>query len=333
MKKEITLPIGRLVQGSAFVPNDKDHKGNPRTFKSGANIGKPNPQYYVGFAIAKNDPAFAQVWAAMNEVARAAFPHLFGADGNCVLPTFAWKMVDGDGYDTTGKPNSSKEGFAGHFVLRLTSGFAPKVFLKGRYDPSQQVMDARELPTGYYIRALIDVTSNDDATKPGIYLNLKLVEVDKPGPVITSGPSASDAFAATASPGAYAGAPVSGLPMTPPNGLPLAPAQTHGYAPAVGGMPVTATGYAGAAVPPTPSAPNVGAIASPVAPAPVMVAPAPHMVGVAAPVVAPPPAMVPPPPPPAPVRQMTATATAPYEAYIAAGYTDAMLVQMGLMVG
>jgi len=131
--------------------------------------------------IAKNDPAWNQVWSAMNEVARAAFPHLFSPDGNCVLPTVAWKVVDGDGYDTTGKQNSSKEGFAGHFVLRLTSGFAPKVFLKNRYDPSQQVMDARELPTGYYIRALIDITSNDDATKPGIYLNLKLVEVDKPG--------------------------------------------------------------------------------------------------------------------------------------------------------
>ena len=36
--------------------------------------------------------------------------------------------------------------------------------------------------------------------------------------------------------------------------------------------------------------------------------------------------------PPAPVRQMTAAAQATYEAYIAAGWTDAQLIQQGLMV-
>jgi hypothetical protein len=74
----------------------------------------------------------------------------------------------------------------------------------------------------------------------------------------------------------------------------------------------------------TPVAPASGGLmpqAAPVpAPAPVAVAPA---VGFASPGA---------PAAPAPVRQMTAAATATYEAYIAAGWTDAQLIQNGLMV-
>ena len=43
--------------------------------------------------------------------------------------------------------------------------------------------------------------------------------------------------------------------------------------------------------------------------------------------------MAPPPAPVAPVRQMTAAAQGiPYESYVAQGWTDAMLVQNGLML-
>jgi hypothetical protein len=76
----------------------------------------------------------------------------------------------------------------------------------------------------------------------------------------------------------------------------------------------------------TPVAPASGGLmpqaapAPAAAPAPVAVAPA---VGFASPGA---------PAAPAPVRQMTAAATATYEAYIAAGWTDAQLIQNGLMV-
>ena len=71
-----------------------------------------------------------------------------------------------------------------------------------------------------------------------------------------------------------------------------------------------------------PSAPAPGA------PAPIPVTPNPGFVQV------PPPApMAPPPAPAAPVRQMTAAAQGiPYESYIQQGWTDAQLVQNGLML-
>lgn len=71
--------------------------------------------------------------------------------------------------------------------------------------------------------------------------------------------------------------------------------------------------------PPTPYVPPVALPPPGVAPNPAWVAGA----------VAPPPPVAA--PPPVPVRQMTALATATYEAYVAMGWTDPLLVQHGLM--
>ena len=75
-----------------------------------------------------------------------------------------------------------------------------------------------------------------------------------------------------------------------------------------------------------PSAPAPGA------PAPIPVTPNTGFVQVPPPAAAPAP-MASPPAPAAPVRQMTAAAQGiPYESYVAQGWTDAQLVQNGLML-
>lgn len=91
-------------------------------------------------------------------------------------------------------------------------------------------------------------------------------------------------------------------------------ASGFGQAPMPAG--VMATPSAGVAAGPAPvAAPAVVPVATPAAPLPVPPNPA-----------------VLQPPVPAPVRQMTAAATHTYEQYVASGWTDAMLVQHGLMV-
>ena len=71
---------------------------------------------------------------------------------------------------------------------------------------------------------------------------------------------------------------------------------------------------------------------APGAPAPIPVTPNPGFVQVPPPAAAPAP-MAPPPAPVAPVRQMTAAAQGvTYDAYVAAGWSDAQLVQNGLML-
>ena len=104
MSKGTQLTItGRFVQGGLKLQPKTDEKGNKVMKKD-----KPTEQVeecYIGVAVAKSDPLFASLyWPTYHQVARAAFPGLFDANGNCVHPRFAWKMQDGDGVDKNGKP-------------------------------------------------------------------------------------------------------------------------------------------------------------------------------------------------------------------------------------
>lgn len=327
-KVEFLSPVGRLVQGDCFEAQTTDMQGNPRVYKSGAKIGQPNPQFFIAVAFAKNDPAWPAFWALLDSVARVGFPNLFPNNGACVLPTFAWKVVDGDGYDTAGKPNNQKGGFAGHWVVRFSSGYAPRCFYTGRYAPHEQVNDKLAIRRGYYVRIAGNVSANNDQVKPGLYLNLNLVELCFTGTEITSGPDAAGVFGVAPAPVAPAGATplpagvmgAGGTPMAGPGGAPLAP-------PAAMAPPAMMTPPAAMAPPVAPTAPvqpHAGFLAVPGAAAPAPVIPAPGMV---------PPAPPAPPVPAGPVFVMTAAANGlTREAYHASGWTDQVLLANGLMV-
>ena len=55
MSEAISLltPIGRMVAGSMYKPNDKAFDGSPLVVKSGPNAGQPRVEYYFGLAIPK----------------------------------------------------------------------------------------------------------------------------------------------------------------------------------------------------------------------------------------------------------------------------------------
>ena len=173
---------------------------------------------------------------------------------------------------------------------------------------------------GYFVEVAFSVEGNGSQSQPGVYLNHSMVCFRAYGQEIVFGPDvASAGFGQSALP---AGASATPLPGTAP--MPQAPAaaptmplppglpQVPGVAPA----PLPQGGFA-----PMPSVPAPGA------PAPIPVTPNPGFVQV------PPPDPAPMAPPPAPVRQMTAAAQGiPYESYVAQGWTDAQLVQNGLML-
>ena len=105
---EFLTPVGRLVQGDCFEPQTKDQNGVPLTIKTGPNAGQPTQKYFVAVAFKKTDAEFAKLKAMFEATARAAFPQLFPTPGGpCVNLNFSWKIVDGDGLDQNGKPNSS----------------------------------------------------------------------------------------------------------------------------------------------------------------------------------------------------------------------------------
>lgn len=314
MKTEFLTPVGRLVQGDPFEAQTKNMQGQPLMTQS----GQPTQRFFIAVAFKKDDPAFGPFWQKIEASGKAGFPALNPLpfwDQNC---RFSWKVMDGDGVDDNGKSNAQKEGFAGCWVVKFSSSFAPRCFHANRYAPHEQIQDPKTIRRGYYVRVAGSIEPNANPQKPGVYVNLSMVELAGQGPEITSGPDAGAVF------GAVAG-------VLPPGATPLpmhaagAPALPQGLPGALPGMPVAALP---AGAPPlnfAALAPPAMALPTPMAvqPNPAFLAPGPAPVGMPQPFV--------PPQPAAP--QMTAKAGGfTYEQYRSQGWTDEALRTNGMMV-
>lgn len=340
-KTRFTSPIGRLVQGSVDEPQTKDAQGNLRVVKTGPNVGQPNPQYFVGVAFPKADPQgeFKRFWGELARQAAADFPGLFqyGADAiaeaGCpqpwfsqppagqqmpwiAHPQFSFKVVDGDGLDQNGKLNSAKEGFAGHWVVRFGSAYPPRCFHAGRYAANEQIQETNAIKRGYFVRINGSIDGNGNAQRPGLYVNLDMVELAAYGPEIVSGPDAESAFAGGAPASLPAGAsatPIGAGSATPPA---YAPPPVAPAAPPIGGA--TFSVMMGAPPPVAPAAPPYAGYMAP-----------PPGNGASS-------AVVPAPPAPPPISAGVATpsltekaAGYSYEQLIAAGWNDETLRASG----
>lgn len=323
-KVNITSPVGRIVMGSLYDPSTTDAEGKPLVVKTGPNAGQPRVNYFFALAIPKGaEPHWAhtpwgqQIWNVGNQ----AFPNAAQS------PAFAWKIEDGDSQipNKKGRKPCDNEGWRGHWILKFSGGFAPKVYQQEGAGYVQVVQKDFCKP-GYFVEVAFSVEGNGSQSQPGVYLNHSMVCFRAYGQEITFGPDvASAGFGASPLP--------AGASMTPPAGaipMPQAPAAAPAaYAPpALPGVPqipgVAPAPLAPAGSVPTPSVPVPGA------PAPIPVMPNTGFVQVPPPAPAP---MAPPPAPVAPVRQMTAAAQGvTYEAYVAAGWSDAQLVQNGMMM-
>lgn len=328
-KVNITSPVGRIVMGSLYDPSTTDAEGKPLVVKTGPNAGQPRVNYFFALAIPKGaEPHWAhtpwgqQIWNVGNQ----AFPNAAQS------PAFAWKIEDGDSQipNKKGRKPCDNEGWRGHWILKFSGGFAPKVYQQEGAG-YVQVMQKDFCKPGYFVEVAFSVDGNSSQSQPGVYLNHSMVCFRAYGPEITFGPDvASAGFGASPLP--------AGASMTPPAGaipMPQAPAAAPampGIPPALPGAPAGVPQIPGVA--PAPLAP-AGSVPMPYAPAPgapapIPVTPNPGFVQVPPPAPAP---MAPPPAPVAPVRQMTAAAQGvTYEAYVAAGWSDAQLVQNGLML-
>lgn len=287
-----TTPVGRLVQGSLYKGNDKDAEGKPLVVKTGPQAGQPRVDFYFALAIPKGAETHwaytewgAKIWAKGHEGMASAGQN----------PKFAWKITDGDSQvpDAKNKRPCDREGFKGHWVLRMSSGFAPRVFRQegGGFVQMPEV-DAVKL--GYYVQVNANVDYNGSTQQPGIYINHSMVCFSGYGPEIVVGPDAASA--------GFGAAPL-------PAGASAVPLGASAPLPAVGGMP---------GVPGAPGAP---------APAP-LIPGLPGAPGAALPGMPPAPgAMV------APAYTMTAKAGgATREAFVAQGWNDAQLLEQGYMV-
>jgi hypothetical protein len=322
-KVNITSPVRRIVMGSLYDPSTTDAEGKPLVVKTGPNAGQARVNYFFALAIPKGaEPHWAhtawgqQIWGIGNQ----AFPNAAQS------PAFAWKIEDGDSQipNKKGRKPCDNEGWRGHWILKFSGGFAPKVYQQEGAG-YVQVMQKDFCKPGFFVEVAFSVDGNGSQSQPGVYINHSMVCFRAYGTEISFGPDvASAGFGQSALP--------AGASMTPPAGAIPMP-QPAAAAPAMPGAPV---GYMPPPVPGSiPQAP--GMVPAPLAPAgsvPMPYAPVP---GAPAPISVMPNAgfvqMPPPPAPAAPMRQMTALAQGlPYEAYIAQNWTDAMLVQNGMML-
>lgn len=256
---QVLSPVGRIVQGSLKLEVKRDDNNQPKI----GSDGQPEHEVFLALAVHKSDPHLPAFIAAIQNQARAEFPHLF-TDGSGVAshPQFAWKYIDGDtGVDTQGKPVNTKTGYAGHVIFKMQTKFVPACFHSGRYNAMEQIQDPENtIKRGYYVRVATTISGNgvaasNRAHKPGMFLSPNMIEFVAPGEEIRSGPDAAAAFG---------GAPA---PVLPPgvSGVP-APA---GYTPA---PPAPVAAY-------TPAPPAPAPVPAPPAPVPAPPAPAPAAPG------------------------------------------------------
>lgn len=362
-KVNATTSVGRLVMGSLYSPDTTDADGNPLVVKTGPNAGQPRVNYFFALAIPKapGQTHWAQkpsTWdAEQAALGRPGFPYwgeVIWSVGHQDFPQaaqaedFSWKVVDGDsqkpGKLYKGKPGKKpceNEGWPGHWVLKFSGGFAPKIYQQ-EGSGYVQLMQHDFFKTGYFGEISFSVEGNKSQSSPGVYLNHSMVCFRAYGPEISFGPDvASAGFGAAPLPaGASMTPPAGAIPMPQaPVAAPALPGAPVGYAPppVPGLMPGAAPTMPlppGLPVAPAPL-PQGGSVPMPYAPvpgapAPIPVTPNPGFVQVPPPAPAP---MAPPPAPSIPVRQMTAAAQGiPYESYVAQGWSDALLVQHGMML-
>jgi hypothetical protein len=297
----ITSPVGRIVSGSLYKPNNKDFYGNPLVTKT----GQPRVQYFFGLAIPKGNERHwpetewgAKIW----QVGHTAFPQA------AQRPDFAWKITDGDSQvpNKRGHKPCDAEGHPGHWIIRFSGGYAPKVYAQenGTMVP---VLEDNYVKPGYWVQVAFSVDGNGNQDNPGVYLNHSMVCFRAYGQEIVSGPDVNEA--------GFGAAPLpAGASLTPPAStvpLPSAPAIPVVPNPGFVQMPLPTQPSA------TPSASQVPLAAS--LPSPVAQ-------------VLPPAGAIPAPPAPASPSKMTALAKgASREAFIAGGWTDEQLIASGYM--
>jgi hypothetical protein len=350
-KLNITSPVGRIVMGSLYDPSTTDAEGKPLVVKTGPNAGQPRVNYFFALAIpkvagqthwAQKPPTWDQEQIALGLPGNPHWGEIIWSLGHqafpqaAASPDFAWKIVDGDSQQPgklfKGKPGKKpceNEGWPGNWVIKFSGGFAPKIYQQEGAS-HVQIVEKDFCKPGHFVQVAFEVEGNGSQNQPGIYVNHRMVCFRAYGPEITFGPDvASAGFGAAPLP--------AGASLTPPaSAIPMPAAAPAAYAPpALPGAPV---GYAPppvpAGVPQIPGVPGVpaplvpaGSVPTPYAPAPGAPAPIPVTPNLGF-VQVPPPAPVAP-----PARQMTAAAQGiPYESYIAQNWTDALLVQHGLML-
>lgn len=309
VKHEIMFPVGRMVEGNLYSPNETDAEGNPLTYKTGSKAGQQRVDYYMALAIAKGSE---QHWAHTEWGQKLwNIGHQIFINGATQSPTFLWKVTDGDSVipNANNRRPCDKEGFKGHWVIRFSNGFAPTIVNR---DGSANILEENYINAGDFVQVFAYIVDNTSKQQPGLKINHRVVSFQAYGDRIVFGPDPKTlGFGQQALPTGASVTPKAGMTNPPQVAQPPSAAPSQPY------------------TPPLPNAQAVSATQAYIPPSPAIQAITPHLgilnpqpgIGVPAPIT------------PVPVRRMTAKAGAyTYEQFVATGnWTDELLIRDGYM--
>jgi hypothetical protein len=180
-------PVGRIVWGHPMRPQiKKDQTTKQPVLKDGQQVN----QWAFGVAIPKQEFG-SIIWPVMDMERQMIYP-------NGAPPKFAWKYQDGDGIDSNGKPFNTREGYAGCYVLTVsTEAFQPPVFKWNgqRYED----VPPEGIKCGDYVVLNIDIKGHIPKSQthtPGLYVNPNGIMLVGYGSEIFNGPDAETMFGA-----------------------------------------------------------------------------------------------------------------------------------------
>ncbi len=217
---EFTSPVGRLVGGDVYTGNTTDMEGNPLVVKSGANKGQPRINFYIGVAVPKNPnvPWEYEPWGQIIMQVALTVQNAFDPATGQLYPgrDFAFKVTDGDSQipNKKNKRPCDQEGYAGHWVLNFSNGFAPK----GCNADGSEILPNGAIKRGYFVQVLCSVIANANSNNPGVYLNHEAVALAGYGEEIFVGADTSKAGFGqnTVAPQGMTQQPPAGMTQTPP---------------------------------------------------------------------------------------------------------------------
>ena len=196
-KMYLMTPVGRIVSGHPATENTTGYQNAPLIDKQ----GNPKSEFFFALAVEQNDPNWEPFWQQIVAVAQRDFPA-----GQWQQPYFKWKVSNGNDPKYQGK-----EGYAGHHIINLKSGFAPSL-----HDIQCNQIDGSRIKRGDYVRVQISVQGNGDTTQnAGLFLNPSMVQLCGYGPEILTGPSAQEVFGQA--PVGHTPAGMSATPVAPVN--------------------------------------------------------------------------------------------------------------------
>jgi hypothetical protein len=171
----IVAGIGRMVQGSCHTASTVGFGNQELVWASGPKKGEPRGQYFFAVAYLKttadwrNEPLWG---VGIFKEAKRSFPDHY------TKRSFAFKVIDGDSTEQndTGKKVCNRVGFAGHWVVKFSSNFAPAFSSR-----LHKKIDAKDIKCGDFLEVQFSVVGNGYPPKPGVFINPRMVQLAATG--------------------------------------------------------------------------------------------------------------------------------------------------------